>query len=156
MGIVGALDLHRSQITYQWLDPATGDVHRGRIAPGAREPLRTWLAGFEGTDAHFALEATTGWRFVVEELRRAGCTPPRRPSGDQRSPRPEAASEDRRADCEHMAALLAEGRLPECWIRPPGSSRLVRSLVCERPSSTSAGNGCSASRLSSTTRVPRR
>ena len=72
MRIVGALDVHRRQITTKTLDLETGEVRRGRIVPAARGPVREWLSQFEGLDAHFALEATTGWRFIVEEIERAG------------------------------------------------------------------------------------
>jgi hypothetical protein len=34
--------------------------------------VREWLERFAGCDAEFALEGTTGWRFVVEEIERAG------------------------------------------------------------------------------------
>jgi len=36
MQIVGALDVHRRQITYKTLDLATGDVRRGRLSPANR------------------------------------------------------------------------------------------------------------------------
>src|SRR3954467_13927899 len=52
----------------------SGETWRGRISPAAREPVRAWLERFAGQDAHFALEGTTGWRFVVEEIERAGQT----------------------------------------------------------------------------------
>src|SRR5258708_26042276 len=77
MEMVGGLDLHRSQITFRTVDLRTGEVQRGKIHPGAREAVREWLEHFEpGTDAHFALEGTTGWRFVVEEIERRGFSPP--------------------------------------------------------------------------------
>ena len=72
MQIVGALDVHRRQITTKTLDLESGEVRRGRISPAAREPVREWLARFVGREAHFALEGTTGWRFVCEEIARAG------------------------------------------------------------------------------------
>jgi hypothetical protein len=73
MEMVGGLDLHRSQITFRTVDLRTGEVQRGKILPGAREAMREWLDQFQpGTDAHFALEGTTGWRFVVEEIERRG------------------------------------------------------------------------------------
>src|SRR5260370_30614916 len=72
MSIVGGLDVHRAQITFDYLDRDSGEVHRGRIAPAARENLRAWLARMEGRPAAFAVEGCTGWRFVVEELRQAG------------------------------------------------------------------------------------
>jgi transposase len=75
MAIVVALDVHRKQITYKTLDRETGEVERGRIAPAARAEVRAWLARFAGCEAEFALEGTTGWRFVVEEIERAGHRP---------------------------------------------------------------------------------
>jgi transposase len=72
MQIVSALDVHRRQITYKTLDLAAGDVRRGRLSPANRESVREWLARFGGCDAEFALEGTTGWRFVVEEIERGG------------------------------------------------------------------------------------
>jgi hypothetical protein len=85
MGIVVALDVHRKQITYKRLDRETGEVKRGRIAPATRADVRAWLARFGGCEAEFALEGTIGWRFVVEEIERAGHralqTNPRVPAG---------------------------------------------------------------------------
>ena len=45
MSIVGGLDIHRKQITFNYLDTGTGQVRRGQIAPADREHLRAWLAG---------------------------------------------------------------------------------------------------------------
>jgi hypothetical protein len=73
MRIVCALDVHRSQITYVTVDVASGEVSRGRISPANRRSVRQWLVWFDAVDhAHFALEGTTGWRLVVEEIERAG------------------------------------------------------------------------------------
>ena len=72
MTIVGGLDVHRRQITFDYLDTDTGEVRRGRVSPATREGLREWLARFEDRKAAFAVEGCTGWRFVVEELERAG------------------------------------------------------------------------------------
>src|SRR5512132_2402452 len=66
------LDQHRGQITAEWLDTATGEVSRARVAPAHREPVRRFLHRFDGLELEVALEATTGWRLVVEELRRVG------------------------------------------------------------------------------------
>lgn len=73
MAIVGGLDVHRRQITFDYLDSETGQVRRGQI-PGTRPSLRSWLARLEGQPGTFAVEGCTGWRFVVEELERAGMT----------------------------------------------------------------------------------
>jgi hypothetical protein len=76
MTIVGAFDVHRRQLTFDYLDTVTGELKRGRVVPADREHLRDWLARFAGQeDAHFALEGCTGWRYVAEELAAAGITP---------------------------------------------------------------------------------
>ena len=73
MPIVGGLDIHRKQLTFDYLDTATAEVKRGQIAPADRAHLRAWLARFAGRDdVAFALEGCTGWRYVAEELAGAG------------------------------------------------------------------------------------
>ncbi len=75
MAIVAGFDVHRAQITFDALDTDTGEVRRGRIRPAHREGLRRFLGQFDGAQLEAALEATTGWRFIVEELVAAGATP---------------------------------------------------------------------------------
>ena len=73
MSIVGGLDIHRKQLTFDWVDEQNGTWERGRIAPADREHLAGWLSRFNGqAPVAFALEAGTGWRYVVEEMRTAG------------------------------------------------------------------------------------
>ena len=73
MPIVGGLDIHRKQITFDYLDTGTGQVRRGQISPADREHLRAWLTRFHGRDdVAFAAEGCTGWRYVTEELAAAG------------------------------------------------------------------------------------
>src|SRR5436190_19081530 len=64
------LDQHRGQITGEWIDTDTGEVQRTRVTPADRAHVRKWLTRFRGSELEVALEATTGGRFVVEELRR--------------------------------------------------------------------------------------
>jgi transposase len=120
MSIVGGFDLHRSQITFDYLDTETGEVSCGRIAPADRAHLRDWLNRFKGRgDVAFALEGCTGWRFVVEELRRVGINPHLAEPADtstQRGPKKRAKTD--RADARLQRELLTTGRLPESWIPP--------------------------------------
>jgi transposase len=44
MPIVGGLDIHRKQITFDYLDTETGQVRRGQVSPADRVHLRAWLA----------------------------------------------------------------------------------------------------------------
>ena len=66
------LDQHRAQITAEWIDLETGEISRGRVVPADRAAVRKFLGRFAGRRLEVALEATTGWRFVVEELERVG------------------------------------------------------------------------------------
>ena len=69
MTIVMGLDQHRAQITAEWIDTDTGEISRTRVAPADRLAVRRFVERFGGQQLEVALEATTGWRFVVEELR---------------------------------------------------------------------------------------
>src|SRR4051794_28067634 len=119
MTIVMGLDQHRGQITADWIDTATGEVSRARVAPAHREPVRRFLHRFRDADLDVALEATTGWRFVVEEVRavggRAHLAEPAETSA-RRGTKKRAKSD--RADARHLRELLMMGRLPESWIPP--------------------------------------
>ena len=42
MPIVGGLDIHRKQITFDYLDTVTGEVKWGQIAPADRAHVRAW------------------------------------------------------------------------------------------------------------------
>ena len=54
------------------MDSSTGEVSRARVAPADRAGVRRFLARFRGQQLEVPVEATTGWRFVVEELHRIG------------------------------------------------------------------------------------
>jgi len=118
MGIVGAFDIHRGQLTYDYVRTETGEVRRGQIRPADRQHLRGWLTGFQGEEGvAFAVEACTGWRYVAEELRRAGCevhlAEPAELS-EKRGPKKRAKTDA--ADARHSRELLQQGRTPESWI----------------------------------------
>jgi transposase len=127
--IVMGLDQHRAQITAEWIDLATGEVSRGRVAPADRAAVKRFLGRFAGRELEVALEATTGWRFVVEELERVGAgvhlAEPAETSG-LRGPKKRAKTDW--ADARHLRELLLIGRLPESWI-PPGHILDLRARV---------------------------
>jgi transposase len=140
MAIVGGLDVHRKQITFDYLDSNTGEVRRGRI-PGSRLALREWLAKVQGRPAAFAVEGCTGWRFVVEELRRAGMDPHLAEPAETRAKRgPKRHAKTDGLDARHLRELLQTRTLPESWIPPEHLQemrtrvRVYKDLVDERTS----------------------
>src|SRR5208337_4520251 len=120
MPIVGGLDIRRKQITFDYLDTETGEVKRGQIAPADRAHLRSWLARFAGrNDVAFALEGCTGWRYIAEELAAAGVAAHVAEPADTAFARGRKRhAKTDRTDSRHLRELLAEGRLPKCWIPP--------------------------------------
>jgi transposase len=130
MPIVGGLDIHRKQITFDYLDTGTGQVRRGQIAPADRAHLRAWLARFAGReDVAFAVEGCAGWRYVAEELAAAGATAHLAEPADTAAARGrKRRAKTDKTDARHLRMLLAEGRLPECWI-PPGHILECRALL---------------------------
>src|SRR3954451_7448604 len=117
--IVMGLDQHRAQITAEWLDTETGEIARTRIAPPDRAGVRRFAGRFRGQELEVALEATTGWRFVVEELQAVGAqvhlAEPAETAA-RRGTKKRAKSD--RADARHLRELVMVGRLPESWIPP--------------------------------------
>src|ERR1700751_4323187 len=119
MSIVMGVDQHRAQITAEWIDLATGEGRRGRGVPAAPAGGRRVLGRFAGEQLEVALEATTGWRFLVEELRAAGAVVHLAAPAETAALRgnKKRAKSDR-ADARHHRELLLAGRLPESWIPP--------------------------------------
>ena len=108
----------------------TGEVQRGQIAPADRVHLRSWLARFAGRDdVAFALEGCTGWRYVAEELAAAGVAAHVAEPADTAFARGRKRhAKTDKTDSRHLRELLAEGRLPECWI-PPSHILECRALL---------------------------
>ena len=130
MPIVGGLDIHRKQLTFDYLDTETGEVKRGQIAPADRAHLRAWLARFAGRDeVAFVLEGCTGWRYVAEELAAASVAAHVAEPADTAFARGRKRhAKTGKTDSRHLRELLAEGRLPECWI-PPARILECRALL---------------------------
>jgi transposase len=119
MAIVMGLDQHRAQITAEWIDTDTGELGRARVSPAHRADVRKFLERFAGQPLEVALEATTGWRFVVEELHAIGAAAHLAEPAETAARRgnKKHAKTDR-ADARHLRELLMIGRLPESWIPP--------------------------------------
>jgi len=147
MTMVGGFDVHRKQITFDYVDN-DGLVRWGQIRPATRTTLRRWLDEHcPDGDAEFALEGCTGWRYVSQELAAADVGVH---LGDPaeiatlRGPKKRAKTD--RADARLLRTLLLEGRFPESWI-PPAQvletrtlGRLYCTLMDERRASGNRGN----------------
>ncbi|HVH64613.1 MAG TPA: IS110 family transposase [Candidatus Acidoferrum sp.] len=138
MAIVGGLDVHRKQITFDYVDLVTGQVRRGRV-PGTRRAFRDWLARIDQRPAAFAVEGCTGWRFIVEELRAAGMEGHLAEPADTRALRgPKRHAKTDGIDARHLRELLQANSLPESWIPPQHVQemriqvRLYKDLLDER------------------------
>src|SRR5580765_1384390 len=139
MAVVIGFDIHREQVTFDALDDVTGEVMRGRIAPADRPALRRFLGSLPPGQVDVALEATTGWRFIVEELVAAGATTHLAEPAETANLRGrKARAKTDRADARHLRELLQQGRLPEAWAPPEEilelrqRVRLRKTLVDER------------------------
>ena len=129
MSIVMGVDQHRAQITAEWIDVVSGEINRARVRPADRAGVRRFLERFAGQQLEVALEATTGWRFFVEELRAVGAVVHLAEPAEtaaRRSNKRRAKTD--RADARHHRELLLAGRLPESWI-PPDHILDLRALV---------------------------
>src|ERR1700751_2600029 len=129
MTMVGGFDVHRKQITFDYVDTDTGLVRWGQIVPATRKTLRNWLAeGCPDGDGEFALEGCTGWRYGREELAAVGVGvhvgDPAEIAG-LRGPKKRAKTD--RADARLLRTLLLQGRFPESW-GPPAHVLEMRSL----------------------------
>src|ERR1043165_2114527 len=131
MEMVGGLDLHRSQITFDVVDGGTGEVWRGRVIGPDRERVRRWLreevaVRAAGRPVRLAVEGCTGWRVVVEEIiaarfeaAGAGAGGPARPPGRGR---PEGGGQDRPQRRPPAARAAGGGDLAQfVGAAPPGA-----------------------------------
>jgi transposase len=121
MSIVGGLDIHRRQVTFDVVDTVTGQGWRGQLRPAGREHVRAWLAAFAGRgEVHLGMEGGTGWRYVAEEVAAAGFVPhvgdPAEIAGRRGSKR---RAKTGRSDARLQRDLLVRGEFPDCWLPPP-------------------------------------
>ena len=124
MSMVCGLDLHRGQITFDTLEVETGEEWRGRIWQPDRARFRRWLTDELAGRAHggpvaVAVEGCTGWRYVVEEVTKAGFEAHLAEPADTQAARgrKKRAKTDR-SDARLQRELLEKGELPESWIPP--------------------------------------
>jgi transposase len=122
MVMVGGLDLHRRQITFDVLEIESGEEWRGRIWHPDRVRFRRWLrddvaARAGGGSMALAVEGCTGWRYVVEEIEAAGFEAHLAEPADTQAARSRKhRAKPDRTDARLLRDLLASSELPESWI----------------------------------------
>jgi hypothetical protein len=62
VAIAGGLDVHRRQITFDYVDAETGQLRLGPDRAGGSTAACAPLAAVGDRPAAFAVEARTGWR----------------------------------------------------------------------------------------------
>jgi transposase len=122
--LCAAIDIHKHVFQAVVLDPVSGEVEEARF-PAARERLREWAQVLVGREVVVAVEATTGWRWVVSELQTLGLDVRLADPGQAKAlqGKRRRAKTDR-LDARWLALLLARAMLPEAWIAPAEIQRL--------------------------------
>lgn len=124
MEMVGGLDLHRQQITFDVADHGSGEVWRGRLWQPDRARLRRWLVDevgrrAQGRPVRLAMEGCTGWRFVSEEISAVGFEAfVAEPAEVQARRGPKRRAKTDRADARLLRELLEKGELALSWVPP--------------------------------------
>jgi transposase len=123
------LDLHRKQISFDWVDTETGELCRGRLAPANRESFRGWLAEFGDRPVELVVEGCTGWRFVAEECLAAGAVVHVADPAEAAAARgKKRRAKTDKVDAKALRVLAEQHRVPDSWI-PPRQVLEVRALV---------------------------
>jgi hypothetical protein len=112
----------------QGVDTPAASATAGGRRPSARD-FGGWLAGLPAVEGHFVVEATTGWRFVVEELARAGFSAHLAEPAETSAARgPKKRAKTDGTDARHLRELVEAQRLWESWV-PPGHLLDLRETV---------------------------
>lgn len=122
--VYAALDIHKSVFQAAVLDVESGALEERRFA-ATPVALDDWATRWQGRLAAVAVEATTGWRWVVARLQAHGfevrLVDPGQASalqGRRRRPKTD------RLDARWLVQLLARDLAPASWLAPEEIQRL--------------------------------
>lgn len=122
--VYAAFDIHKTVFQVAMLDTETGEVLEDRFA-ASRVALADWAMRFRDRVGTVAVEATTGWRWVVALLQAHGfevlLVDPGQASalqGRRRRPKTD------RLDARWLVQLLAREMAPVSWLAPDQIQRL--------------------------------
>ncbi len=122
--VYAAIDIHKSVFQVAVLDVESGQLSEQRF-PSSREELAAWARRWRGSLAAVAVEATTGWRWVVACLQANGLEvelidPGQASALQGRRRRPKTD----RLDARWLVQLLARELAPRSWLPPEEIQRL--------------------------------
>jgi transposase len=124
VSLYAAIDIHKHVFQAAVVDSESGEVTEARFA-ATREKLEDWAMRWQGRVEAVAVEATTGWRWVAQELQKRGfevqLVDPGQASalqGRRRRPKTD------RLDARWLALLLSRKLAPASWLPPPDIQRL--------------------------------
>lgn len=132
------IDHHKAVFQAAMLDPETGEAADERFE-GSRDGLALWLERWQGRVSDVAIEASTGWRWIAQELEAHGMRVHLADPAQARAKRgrTKKAKTDK-LDARWLALLLCKDDLPEAWIPPEeiqqlrAKTRLRKALVDDR------------------------
>jgi transposase len=138
--VMAAIDIGKSVLQAACLDDVSGVSGEARFAAD-RECLASWVDGFEGGLGVVAIEATTGWKWVANELSARGVEVVLVDPGEAaaRKGRKRRAKTDR-LDARFLLSLLVSGLLPRAWM-PPAEIQELRVLTRTRKALVDARSG---------------
>jgi len=133
-----AIDHHKAVFQAAMLDPQTGVAADERFE-GSRDGLASWVERWQGRVTDVAIEASTGWRWITQELEAHGIRVHLADPAEARAKRgrTKKAKTDK-LDARWLVLLLAKQDLPEAWIPPEeiqqlrAQTRLRKALADDR------------------------
>lgn len=130
--VIAAIDIGKSVLQAAALETASGVSSEARFAAD-RESLRTWVDAFQGRLGRVAIEATTGWKWIANELFARGVEEVLLVDPGEAAARKgkKRRAKTDRLDARFLLSLLASGMLPEAWL-PPAEICELRALTRTR------------------------
>ena len=131
MMVMAAIDIGKTVLQAASLDEVSGESGEARF-PADRESLAAWVDCFQGRLERVAIEATTGWKWIANELLARGVGVVLLDPGEAaaRKGKKRRAKTDR-LDARFLLSLLAAGIAPEAWL-PPAEIQELRALTRTR------------------------
>jgi transposase len=130
--VIAAIDIGKTVLQAAALERDSGDVSESRVSAD-RESLAAWVGGFQGRLERVAIEATTGWKWIANQLFALGVSEVVLVDPGEAAARKgkKRRAKTDRLDARFLLSLLATGTAPEAWL-PPQEIQELRALTRTR------------------------